>query len=87
MPLIWYLDKLNAGIEVGLLIPFYLDIKKIIKVKTSISINMKSNIIYMIYCLYFTLYFYFLDQYFTCIADIIWVIGYLVKIYVIHRYK
>ena len=80
-------DKLNSFIETIIIIPSIWDTLHIIKVKTSISINIKSYVIWVMYVIWEGVYFANMGQYYSFYAQLIWILWYFIKIYVIYIYR
>ena len=81
----WF-DKINSFIEILILIPFANDCYHIHKVKTSISLSLKSQICWFVYCMWGAFYFWALGQTFSMAACMLWVCCYVVKIWLVIYY-
>lgn len=81
------LDKINAVVELAILIPFAIDCIHIVRVKTSISVNFKNTFVWMTYCMWCATYYGLIDQYWSSFISGLWVASYIGKIYIVHKYK
>jgi hypothetical protein len=81
------LDRINSVVELAILLPFAADCFHIYRVRTSISINPNSMLCWVAYCVWTALFFYGLDQTYSCLTGVVWIIAYLIKIYIVYRYR
>ena len=81
------LDLCMSTVEWIILIPAVTDVLHIIRVKTSISLKISNQYVWMAYCIFTSYYFYSFDQYMTLYANLAWVLYYFIKILVCYKYK
>lgn len=87
MTLNWWLDKISGTIELALFMPFVMDMRHIVRVRTSISINVRSQWAYFAYCAWGGVYFAALEQWFAAASAVVWCAGYVVKLIIVFRFR
>jgi hypothetical protein len=80
-------DKINASVELIIIIPSIIEVIHIIRVKTSISINFNNMFYWLGYCFWTAIYFYVLNQWFSSLTSVFWIFWYILKMLVVLKYK